>query len=84
MIFLPIWSGDFVNCTIKLEHMLKTFVIALALSMPMGLIGQVQLDSLGHLDINTLHNCDLNDIWGYETGSNQYACLLYTSDAADE
>lgn len=79
MIFLPIWSGDFVNCTIKLEHMLKTFVIALALSMPIGLIGQVQLDSLGHLDINTLHNCDLNDIWGYETGSNQYA-IVGTTD----
>jgi choice-of-anchor B domain-containing protein len=59
--------------------MLKTIALSLLMILPFGMIGQVQLDSLGHLDINTLHNCDLNDIWGYETGANQYAIVGATN-----
>ncbi|MFZ9027780.1 MAG: choice-of-anchor B family protein [Crocinitomicaceae bacterium] len=59
--------------------MLKTIALSFLMLFPLGMFGQVELDSLGHLDINSLHNCDLNDIWGYETGANQYAIVGATN-----
>lgn len=41
---------------------------------------QVQLDSLSYMDLNAMHGCDLNDIWGYtDENGNEYA-LVGTSD----
>lgn len=59
--------------------MLKSIASAILLLLPLLSVSQVELDSLGHLDINTLHNCHLNDIWGYEIGGNEYA-LVGTTD----
>lgn len=59
--------------------MLKTFFAVIMLCFSVFLNAQVELDSLGHLDINTLHNCDLNDIWGYEVSGNEYA-IVGTTD----
>ncbi len=37
---------------------------------------QLNMDSIGHLDYNVLHNTDLNDVWGYEDEmGNEYALV---------
>ncbi len=37
---------------------------------------QLNLDSIGHLDVHTMHNQRLNDIWGYEDElGNEYALV---------
>lgn len=55
--------------------MLKTISAALFLCLTFVSSAQIELDSLGHLDINSLHNCNLNDIWGYEVGGSEYALV---------
>lgn len=55
--------------------MLKTISAVLFLCLTFVSSAQIELDSLGHLDINSLHNCNLNDIWGYEVGGSEYALV---------
>lgn len=55
--------------------MLRTIATALFLSVYFIATSQVQLDSIGHLDLNSMHSCNLNDIWGYEVSGSEYALV---------
>lgn len=57
---------------------MKQFSLSLILMIfsALGLNAQLNMDSIGHIDLNTMHNQDLNDIWGYvDEFGNEYALV---------
>jgi len=56
--------------------MIRSLLLALVLGCTFSSLAQLNIDSLGNLDLNTMHNQGLNDIWGYvdELG-NEYALV---------
>lgn len=55
---------------------MKNFYLSLLLLSVQFSFAQVNMDSLGFLDIPALHNTELNDIWGYtDENNNEYAIV---------
>jgi choice-of-anchor B domain-containing protein len=56
---------------------IKLLGILICLSiMPFNSYSQLNIDSLGHLNLNVLHDQNLNDIWGYvDENGNEYALV---------
>lgn len=55
---------------------MKLIAFLLSLFVINSVVAQLNIDSLGHLDLNTMHNQDLNDIWGYvDENGNEYAIV---------
>ncbi|MCB9222853.1 MAG: choice-of-anchor B family protein [Crocinitomicaceae bacterium] len=53
-----------------------TILALLAFLAPSLLFAQINMTQLGYLDIATMHNTELNDIWGYEDeNGNEYALV---------
>ena len=38
-------------------------------------IPPLNMQQIGYLDLVSMHNSDLSDIWGWSTGSNEYAIV---------
>lgn len=59
-----------------ISNMLKLMKTALFCLLAVNVFAQVDLVNIGHIDLNTLHDQGLNDIWGYtdELG-NEYALV---------
>lgn len=56
--------------------MLKNLLLAIVLGCTTLSFSQFNLDSLSNLDLNTMHNQGLNDIWGYvDEFGNEYAIV---------
>ena len=56
--------------------MLLKLICALTLVVSFSSISQVNMSQLGYLDLRTMHNSDLNDIWGYtDENGNEYAIV---------
>lgn len=55
---------------------MKNSIYILFLILSLTSFSQLNIDSLSHLDYNTLHNTKLNDIWGYtDEFNNEYALV---------
>jgi choice-of-anchor B domain-containing protein len=60
--------------------MKKLFALLTVAIIPFLSISQVNMDSLGYLDLPTLHSTELNDIWGYtDENGNEYALVGCTN-----
>jgi choice-of-anchor B domain-containing protein len=56
--------------------MLKNYFVLLFSFVALSAFSQLNIDSVGHLDLNTMHDQDLNDIWGYvDEFGNEYALV---------
>jgi len=56
---------------------MKQFIVLLTVCVVCNFsIAQLNIDSIGHLDLNTIHDQGLNDIWGYvDEFDNEYAIV---------
>ena len=57
-----------------LIQVIYTIAFVLLLFAPKYSFGQLNLDSLSHINYQQLHEADLNDVWGYvdEMGMNMH------------
>jgi choice-of-anchor B domain-containing protein len=55
---------------------MKLFSFLLLAFLPVFSFSQVNIDSVGHVDYELLHNTGLNDVWGYvDENDNEYALV---------
>ena len=59
-----------------LSNMKKLFSLLTILVSTSVIFAQVNMTQVGYLDLKTMHNSDLNDIWGYtDEAGNEYAIV---------
>jgi choice-of-anchor B domain-containing protein len=58
------------------SNMKKLLLSAIAVLLGLITYSQINMSQVGYLDLRTMHNSDLNDIWGYtDENGNEYAIV---------
>ena len=54
---------------------MKKILLFISLISTISIFSQLNMQQIGYLDLVSMHNSDLSDIWGWSNGTNEYAIV---------